>query len=110
MPALWLITEWARGWVLTGFPWLNIGTSQTDSLLANFAPVIGDYGISFVVCIIAISIVNLFIGKLKEKIISTSIILLIFVASLLLEKVNWTETNGQTTNSKFKTCLIFVNI
>lgn len=96
LPPLWLITEWARGWVLTGFPWLNIGTSQTDSLLANFAPVIGDYGISFVVCIIAISIVSLFIGKLKIKIISTSIILLIFVASLLLEKVNWTETNGQT--------------
>lgn len=96
LPAIWLITEWARGWILTGFPWLNIGTSQTDSLLANFAAVIGDYGISFVICIIAISIVNLFIGRLQTKIISSSFILLIFVASLLLENVNWTETNGQT--------------
>ncbi|MGB1801241.1 MAG: apolipoprotein N-acyltransferase, partial [Gammaproteobacteria bacterium] len=90
-PALWLITEWARGWFLTGFPWLNIGTSQTDSLLANYAAVIGDYGISFIVCVFAASIVSLFINKLKTKIISASILLFIFIASLLLENINWTE-------------------
>jgi apolipoprotein N-acyltransferase len=98
LPALWLITEWARGWFLTGFPWLNIGTSQTDSLLANYAAVIGDYGISFIVCVFAASIVSLFINKLKTKIISASILLFIFIASLLLENINWTEANGQKLN------------
>jgi apolipoprotein N-acyltransferase len=56
LPALWLITEWCRGWFLTGFPWLNIGASQTDNVMANFAPVFGVYGITFFSCLIAISI------------------------------------------------------
>ena len=62
LPALWFISEWARGIVLTGFPWLNIGTSQTDSILINFAPIIGDYGVTFIVCIIASCIVKIIAG------------------------------------------------
>lgn len=98
LPALWLISEWARGWIFSGFPWLNIGTSQTDSPLVNFAAVIGDYGISFIVCVIAISIASLFISNLKTKAISSSIIVCIFLVSLLLENTNWTENTGQKLN------------
>ncbi|MEK6771567.1 MAG: apolipoprotein N-acyltransferase [Pseudomonadota bacterium] len=46
LPALWTLGEWWRGWFLTGFPWLNLGYSQTDSWLAGYAPVAGVYGVS----------------------------------------------------------------
>ena len=91
LPILWVLSEWARGWVLTGFPWLNIGASQTNSNLSNFSPLIGDYGISFIVCIAAISVIKIFSPNKIEKIISLSLLIIIFMSSMLLNKVNWTE-------------------
>ncbi|HRA80042.1 MAG TPA: apolipoprotein N-acyltransferase [Thauera sp.] len=44
--ALWLCGEWLRGVVLTGFPWLAVGYSQTPpSPLAAYLPLIGVYGV-----------------------------------------------------------------
>jgi apolipoprotein N-acyltransferase len=46
LPALWVLTEWLRSWVLTGFPWLSLGYSQTDSPLAGYLPWTGMFGVS----------------------------------------------------------------
>ena len=46
LPSLWLLVEWWRGWFLSGFPWLSLGYSQTDTWLKGFAPITGVYGIS----------------------------------------------------------------
>ena len=43
--ALWLLAEWARGIIFTGFPWLAVGYSQVDSPLAALAPWVGVYGV-----------------------------------------------------------------
>ncbi|CAH0526628.1 apolipoprotein N-acyltransferase [Vibrio hippocampi] len=56
-PALWLVFDWARGWVMTGFPWLWLGYSQIDSPLGNFAPIGGVELITLIVIIIASSMV-----------------------------------------------------
>ena len=95
IPSLWLITEWGRGWILTGFPWLNIGTSQTDSILSSYAPLIGDYGISFIVCVIAISITIVIKENLKKRMIAISVLIFIGVFSLVLSNYNWTQKTGE---------------
>jgi apolipoprotein N-acyltransferase len=44
--ALWLLGEWLRGVVFTGFPWLALGYSQTPpSPLAGYLPLLGVYGV-----------------------------------------------------------------
>jgi apolipoprotein N-acyltransferase len=53
VPALWALTEWWRGWFLTGFPWLNLGYSQSGSWLAGYAPVAGVYGVTLVCALLA---------------------------------------------------------
>ncbi|NKF49579.1 apolipoprotein N-acyltransferase [Shewanella sp. WXL01] len=52
-PALWVLTEWLRGWVLTGFPWLWAGYSQTLGPLSQLASIIGALGLSFIIALAA---------------------------------------------------------
>lgn len=50
----WTIFEWLRGHVLTGFPWNLIGESFTGSdALMQVAALVGVYGLSFIVLLIA---------------------------------------------------------
>lgn len=51
---LWTLSEWLRGWILTGFPWLAVGYSQAPpSPLSGVAPVLGVYGVTLITVLLA---------------------------------------------------------
>ena len=52
-PGLWVMFEWLRGWLFSGFGWLSLGYSQIDTPLAGFAPILGVYGISLALALSA---------------------------------------------------------
>jgi len=41
VPAMWVLFEWLRSWLFSGFPWLSAGYSTINSPLAGYAPVGG---------------------------------------------------------------------
>ncbi len=94
LPALWVLFEWIRGWFLTGFPWLNLGYSQSDTWLAGYAPWLGVYGVSLVVAIAS----GLLVQSLQapEKFLRRYLpaLLAIFLSGWLAGKIEWTEPAG----------------
>ena len=53
-PGLWVLVEWLRGWLFTGFPWLQLGYSQTGTAWADWvAPVGGVLAISLICATVA---------------------------------------------------------
>ena len=60
---LWIIFEWLRTWLFTGFPWLFIGYAFTTYTLDEYAPLFGVYAVSFAVIILAAGLAETLYGK-----------------------------------------------
>lgn len=94
IPACWTLVEWIRSWILTGFPWLNLGYSQIDSPLYGLAPVTGVFGISFAVIFTAGALVVITRESLFNRALISILALLLWSASWLSGKYDWTIPNG----------------
>jgi len=46
-PSVWILGEWMRSWLLTGFPWLYLGYAHVDTWLGGWAPLLGVFGIGW---------------------------------------------------------------
>ena len=55
---LWVIAEWLKTWLFTGFPWLFTGYAFTSEPLAGFAPLLGVFGISLLAVLSAVALVE----------------------------------------------------
>lgn len=89
-PALWMLSEWLRGWVLTGFPWVASGYAHTGSPLAGFAPLIGVYGVGWLAALLAGCLALLPIKKS-----ALVLALAILAVGSGLQSIAWTAPYGK---------------
>lgn len=94
-PAAWVIAEWLRGWVLTGFPWLAQGYGQIDSALAGWAPILGVYGVSLMMMFGTAAILVAIMTTGRDRIIALPLIVLPWIVGGLLGSIDWTEPEGK---------------
>ena len=94
-PALWVLNEWLRSWLLTGFPWLYIAYSQVDTLLGLYAPVGGVFLVSMLTAVIAGALALFFVGGSRDRWLAGLVIVGVLLISLGLRLVQWTEAIGK---------------
>ena len=101
-PAIWILGDWLRGWLFTGFPWLYLGTAHTDGPLAGLAPVVGVHGLTFWVA--ASGAAAFAIGWLiiRQRHVSAGVVavaaLIPWLAAPALNRVDWTEIGTEPTS------------
>ena len=95
LPSLFVLFEWIRGWIFTGFPWMTLGYSQIETPLNGYSPIAGVFGLSWVMLTCSALIVYLICnGKAAVK-FSLATLFVIFSAGALLGSVEWTEPVGK---------------
>ncbi len=63
----WVVLEWIRGWILTGFPWLPLAASQWERpVMLQMSQWTGSGGIAFVLVFFNVSIVS-FIRRVQRN-------------------------------------------
>lgn len=95
LPALFVLEEWLRGWILGGFGWLAPGYSQTESWLLGLAPVLGVLGVSWTVFLLAGALCAAVLGNRRERVVAVGVAVLVFAAGLAGRGLAWTAPRGE---------------
>lgn len=99
LPAAFTLTEWLRGWLLTGFPWLNPAYSIVDWDLAGIAPFMGVYGVLLALVWIAGLIGALWVwygnGQWVYMASAALMIVTIVMFGMIGKTVQWTTPAGE---------------
>lgn len=105
-PAAWMLSEWVRGWMFTGFPWLAIGYSQSPGgPLSAFAPLLGAYGVGLLTALSAGLLIcwqpwrREWAGAVRLRRAAThpaaGVLLALWLIALALRPVAWTTPLGE---------------
>lgn len=93
-PAVWVSIEWLRGWLFTGFPWMALGYSQVDSVLAAWAPLLGVYGVSAMMLLSTSALLVAIQARGRAQWIAIAIVLSPWIVGSVLKQAEWTRTAG----------------
>ena len=94
-PSCWALSEWLRGWILTGLPWVASGYAHTASPLAGFAPVVGVYGIGWCAAFVAGCMALCLSRRSYFRLSALFLAVAMLAIGYGLTFIEWTKPNGQ---------------
>ena len=76
--AAWVLLDWVQTWLLSGFPWVVLGTTQYDEpLIAAFAALAGVHGLTFCIVLVNMGFAQLLCSTRARQRISASFAVLL---------------------------------
>ena len=104
--ACWVLAEWARAVIFTGFPWAASGYTQIDAPLAALAPWVGVYGVGALVAL-AGACLGLAWARMRQRVVQAVALGAAALAVLLLPALSgvpeFTRTSGTQTVTLLQT-------
>lgn len=99
-PAIWVLADWIRGWLMTGFPWLYLGTGHVDGPLAGWAPIIGVHGVTLIIMATGAALYGLH-GLIRCKQMGRAAVLgmctiALWLSGPALNLIQWTKVSDNT--------------
>ncbi len=96
--ALWVLFEWLRSWLLTGFPWLYAGYATLDTPAAGWAPYVGVFGQSFIVVALAGCLASAILASAEQRpkrALGTGVWVLVAALGMPAGTIDWTKPTGK---------------
>jgi len=99
--AAWVLVEMLRAWLFGGFPWLNLGISQVDGPLVGWLPLVGEYGVTALLLVMAMGLVRMLDGIVRAPraypswLVPAFMVVALPVASMPLADVEWSRPSGE---------------
>ncbi len=94
-PACWVLGEWLKSWLLTGFPWLFLGYAHLATPLAGWAPLTGVLGISFVVALTGSILYQLLNSRRPRQLVLLIPLVLLWLGGAGLRHIDWVTPSGE---------------
>lgn len=90
----WVLLDWVRGWLLTGFPWLYPGYALVDTPLAGLAPLGGIWLLSLAAVVTGLAVAVLIKDHRRSWMLLVPAALA-WIGGALLEPGQWVEPAGE---------------
>ena len=93
LPALWVLGEWLRSWLFTGFPWLFTGYAFIETPLAGYAPLLGVFGLSLIAVFTGLALFRVLADRSQWPALAVAMAL--WATGSGLKHIEWTRATGE---------------